>query len=144
MHQYHRFDDSVDDKPIGSSTTHWYFARNTNGSLKPYELTIDGKTFNYAVRYKFFINAGDKDNKSHVKFIPFGNSELPPVLKVNVKNIINASKNLMQYANIPAEYLELAKNNIALDNAWLKSINAGYEVYTGKSTLKIDKFKVLK
>ncbi|MBG7630707.1 MAG: hypothetical protein IZT56_09760 [Bacteroidetes bacterium] len=144
MHQYHRFDDSVDDKPIGTSTTHWYFARNIDGSLKPYELEIDGKKYGYAVRYKFFINAGDKNNKAHVKFIPFENSELPPVLKVNVKNIINASKNLMQYANIPAEYLELAKNNIALDNAWLKSINAGYEVYTGNSTLKIDKFKIEK
>lgn len=144
MHQYHRFDDSVDDKPIGSSTTHWYFARNNDGTLKLYELEIDGKKYNYAVRYKFFINSGDKNNKAHVKFIPFGNSELPPVLKVNVKNIINASKNLIQYANIPAEYLELAKNNIALDNAWLKSINAGYEVYTGKSTLKIDKFKIEK
>lgn len=144
MHQYHNFGDSVDDKPIGNSTTHWYFARNNDGSLKPYELEIDGKTYTYAVRYKFFINAGDKDNKSHVKFIPFENSELPQVLKVSVKNIIDASRNLMQYANIPAEYLLLAQKNIALDHTWLKSINAGYEVYTGKSTLKIDKFKVFK
>lgn len=142
MHQYHNFDDSVEDKPIGSSTTHWYFARNNDGSLLLYELVIDGKTYTYAVRYKFFINAGDKNNKAHVKFIPFGNNELPPVLKVNIKHIINASKTYMKYAKIPAEYLALAENNIALDHAWLKSINAGYEVYTGKSTLNIDKFKI--
>lgn len=144
MHQHHNFDDGITDRPIGTTTTHWYFARNADGSLKPYELEIDGKIFTYAVRYKFFINSGDKNNKAHVKFIPFNNNELPAVLKVNVKNIIQASKNFMQYANIPADYLLLAQQNIALDHAWLKSINAGYEVYTGKSTLKIEKFKINK
>jgi hypothetical protein len=144
MHQYHNFSDSIDDKPIGNSTTHWFFARNNNGSIKPYELTINGKTYTYAVRYKFFVNSGDKDDKSHIKFIPFGNEELPPVLKVNVNDIISTCKTFRQYANIPDKYVTLAEKNIVLDNAWLKSINAGYEVYTGNSTLKIDQFKIIK
>ncbi len=142
MHTYHNFDDSIEDKPIGTSTTHWYFARNNDFSLKPYKLTIDGEVYTYAVRYKFFVNSGSKDNKAHVKFIPYGNNSLPATLKVNVKEIIACSKNYLQYANIPSQYKTLAESNIALDQAWLKSLNAGYEVYTGNSTLKIDKFKV--
>ena len=144
MHQYHNFDDSIEDNPLtaNTNTTHWYFARNANGSLNPYILTLDGISYTYAVRYKFFINSGDKDNKTHIKFIPYGNSGLPPVLKINVKEVIQISRDYLSYANLTQDLRDLAESNIALPNVWLKSINAGYEVYTGESLLKIDKFKM--
>lgn len=146
MHDYQNFNDSLDDKPLTGSendTRHWYFSRKPDESLKPYVLQIDGVSYTYAVRYKFFVNSGDKDNKTHVKFIPYENSQLPPVLKVNCKEIIQVAKDYVDYAAIPSEYLALAKSSIANENTWLKSINAGYEVYTGTSTLYIDSFKVV-
>ncbi|WPR71950.1 hypothetical protein SLW70_02130 [Flavobacterium sp. NG2] len=143
MHQYKNFDDSLDDNKLTAQTSgaYWYFARNSDGSLKPYNLVIDGLTYKYAVRYKFFANSGDKNDKTHVKFIPYGNV-LPPILKVNVKAIIQATKDYIDYANMSDDLKILAKKNVALSNAWLKSINAGYEVYTGESLLRIDKFKI--
>lgn len=136
--------DGLDDYPVptGTDTNFWFFARESNGDIKPYTVIIDGIAYTYAVRYKFFKNSGDKDNKAHVKFIPYGPNGAPAVLKLNIKEVISTSKNYIAYANLPAEQLALAQNNIALPNAWLKSINAGYEVYTGKSILKIEKFKV--
>lgn len=149
MHQAKNFNDSLDDNPLTSQTNgaYWYFARNTDGSLKPYNLTIDGITYSYAVRYKFFYYPpGDpnenKNDKTHVKFIPYGSAGLPPVLKVNIKNIIQISKDYINYANLSTDLKNLANANVALPNAWLKSINAGYEVYTGESLLNIDKFKM--
>ena len=144
MHAHHNFNDSVEDKPLdeNTKTTHWYFARNSDKSLKPYHLTIDGKTYTYAVRYKFFINSGDKNNKTHLKFIPYGNTELPEILKINVKEVIQITKDYLPYVNLTPELRTLAETNIALPNAWLKSINAGYEVYTGNATLKIEQFRV--
>ena len=87
MHEYHNFNDSLEENPLTSNTnsTHWYFARNTNGSLKPYVMNMDGINYSYAVRYKFFINSGAKNNKTHVRFMPIGDEYIPPVLKVNVK-----------------------------------------------------------
>lgn len=149
MHQAKNFNESLDDKPYTSQTNgaYWYFARNTDGSLKPYNLTIDGITYTYAVRYKFFYYPPgdpneDKNDKTHVKFIPYGSAGLPPVLKVNVQDIIQTSKDYIPYADLSTTLEDLANNNIALPNAWLKSINAGYEVYTGESLLNIDKFKM--
>lgn len=144
MHEYHNFNDSLEENPLTSNTTttHWYFARNTDGSLKPYVLNIDGEEYNYAVRYKFFINSGPKDNKAHVRFMPIGSTNIPSVLKVNVKNIVQASRDYLPYVNLTQDLRDLAESNIALPNAWLKSINAGYEMYTGESSIKIDKFKV--
>ncbi len=144
MHDYHNFDDSTEDNPLtqNTNTTHWYFARNANGSLKPYVLNIDSVNYNYAVRYKFFINSGAKDNKAHVKLIPYGNAGLPPVLKINIKEVIDVSRDYLQYVNLTQDLRDLAESNIALPNAWLKSLNAGYEMYTGESVIKIDKFKV--
>lgn len=141
-YQSHNFSDDLEDLTIPAGNRIWYFARWNNGSLKPYEIEIEGITYKYAVRYKFFVGTDDKDDKVHVKFIPYVETGIPPVLKVNIKEIIQVSKDYIQYANMPDNYRELAYANVALDNAWLKSINAGYEVYTGKSQLNIDKFKV--
>lgn len=137
--------DTLEDRPdpIGSNPAFWFFAREFNGDLKPYEIMIEGVTYTYAVRYKFFKNSGDKDNKAHVKFIPYGPNDIPSLFSVNIKDIVAASKAYFMYANLPPEQLALAQNNIALPNAWLKSINAGYEVYTGESVLKIEKFKII-
>ena len=142
MHESHNFNEDFNDLSLPNVNRLWYFAREVDGSLKPYELNINGVVYKYAVRYKFFTGTVDKDNKAHVKFIPYGLPKTPPVLKINIKEIIQVSKNYIEFASMPDKYRELAMNNIALDNAWLKSINAGYEVYTGQSVLKIDKFKV--
>ncbi|MBI9072956.1 MAG: T9SS type A sorting domain-containing protein [Melioribacteraceae bacterium] len=138
----HNFADNLTDQPTPAGVRIWYFARETNGDLKPYELTVDGVTYTYAVRYKFFVGAGDKDNKAHVKLIPYGPAGAPYNIKVNVKEVINVAKNYIQYANMPQAQRDLANTNIAPDHSWLKTINAGYEVYSGTSVLKTDKFKV--
>ena len=136
------FADKLTDQPTPAGVRIWYFAREANGDLKPYELTVDGVTYTYAVRYKFFMGAGDKDNKAHVKLIPYGPAGAPYKIKVNIKEVINVAKNYIQYANMPQAQRDLANTNIAPDHSWLKSINAGYEVYSGTSILKTDKFKV--
>lgn len=138
----HNFNDDLNDLSTPSAGRVWYFARNEDGSLKPYTLTIDGTTYNYAVRYKFHVNTGDKDDKVHLKFIPYGTNQSPSVLRVGIKKIIQATKEYIQYTHMPQQYRDLANQHVALDNAWLKSINAGYEVYTGESVLKIDKFRI--
>ena len=136
--------DELDDRPtaIGNNPAFWFFAREANGAIKPYEITIDGVNYTYAVRYKFFEGTGENADKSHVKFIPYGPNGAPPTLMLNIDDIIDASKDYIMFANLPTAQFNLAQNNIALPNAWLKSINAGYEVYTGESTLNIEKFKV--
>lgn len=138
----HNFSDVLDDQVTPAGNRLWYFARNADGSLKPYELKIDGITYTYAVRYKFHTGTADKDDKVHLKFIPYGSNGAPEVLKVNLKHIIQATKDYAQYANMPTEYRDLVTQKVALDDTWLKGINAGYEVYTGESTLNIDKFKI--
>ncbi|TLX71273.1 T9SS type A sorting domain-containing protein [Labilibacter sediminis] len=142
MHESHNFNKDLNDLDEPSGTRIWYYARFEDGSLRPYELEIDEVIYKYAVRYKFFVGTETKDDKSHVKFIPYGTTGTPPVLKVNVKEIIQVSKDYIQYAAMPSEYSALANANIALNDAWLKAINAGYEVYEGTSVLKTDKFKV--
>jgi|GEM_PF-4728664 len=135
--------DDLTDNPITSGDDiFWYYARESNGSLKPYIVTIDGISYTYAVRYKFFQNSGDQDNKVHLKFIPYGPNGAPAITKINVKEIINVTKSFIPFANLPNAQLVLANSKVALNNAWLKSINAGYEVYTGQSILKTEKFKI--
>lgn len=140
--QSFNFNDNLDDQPEVKNGIIYFFARNADGSLKPFEITIDGLAYKYAVRYKFFDGRGDKDDKAHIKLIPYGDNGAPPVLKVNVKELISTTKDYVQYANIPEPYLTLANNNIAQGDTWMKAINAGYEVYTGNSQLIIPKFKV--
>lgn len=129
-------------EPIGNSPAFWFFAREANGDIKPYNLEIDGVVYSYAVRYKFFEGTENKDDKAHVKFIPYGANGAPEVLVVNIKDIIDASKDYIEFANLPVDQYNLANEKIALGDTWLKSINAGYEVYTGESILKTEKFQV--
>ncbi|WP_289053180.1 hypothetical protein [Carboxylicivirga marina] len=140
--QSFNFSDGLDDQPEVKNGIIYFFARNTDGSLKPFEIIIDNLTYTYAVRYKFFVGKGDKDNKAHIKLIPYGNNGAPPLLRMKVKELITTTRDYVQYANIPEPYLGLALNNIAQDDTWMKAINAGYEVYTGQSQLDINRFKV--
>jgi hypothetical protein len=141
--QSHNFDgDVLTDQPIPVNTRFWFFARNEEGSLKTFDVKIDDITYSYAVRYKFFEGDGPKDNKAHVKFIPVGPAGVPPVMKINVQEIINVSKEYIEYTAMPEKQRVLAETNIGAPGTWLKGINAGYEVYTGESTLRIDRFRV--
>jgi hypothetical protein len=140
--QSHHFNDDLSDLAEPINNRFWFFARFENGDLKPYEVDIEGSVYTYAVRYKFFEGSGDKDNKVHVKFIPFGPNGTPPLMRINVKEVIEISREFIQYAALPEAQRELALEKVARDDTWLKGINAGYEVYTGESTLRIDKFKV--
>ncbi|PHR94861.1 MAG: hypothetical protein COA80_11930 [Leeuwenhoekiella sp.] len=145
MHESHNFNDSIEDNPKIETTerlTYWYFARNADLSIKPYVIRYKGKDYTYAVRYKFFANQGSKDEKVHVKFIPYGPNGTPPLVRVNIKDIVAASKSYYQYANLPQAERDLADAKVAKPEAWIKSINLGYEVYKGDSQLRIDKFKV--
>ncbi len=140
--QSFNFSDDLNDQAEVLNQKMFFFARNTDGSLKPYELTLDGLVYTYAIRYKFFVGAGDKDDKAHIKLIPYGSNGAPPVAKINVKHLIATTKDYIQYAAIPEPQLSLAYEKIAGDNTWLKAIAAGYEVYTGESTLRVDQFKL--
>lgn len=145
MHESYNFNDSIDDNPKIETTeplTYWYFARNADSSIKPYTIKYKGKDYTYAVRYKFFANRGSKDDKVHVKFIPYGPNGTPPIVRVNVKDIVAASKSYYQYANLPQAERDLADAKVAKPDTWIKSINLGYEVYKGESQLRIDQFKV--
>ncbi|MCU4174412.1 T9SS type A sorting domain-containing protein [Carboxylicivirga sp. N1Y90] len=140
--QSHNFSDDLNDQAEVLNNKIYFFARNTDGSLKPYELTLDGLVYTYAIRYKFFVDTGDKDDKAHIKLIPYGSNGAPSVANINIKHLIATTKDYIQYAAIPEPYLSLAHEKIAGDNTWLKAIAAGYEVYTGESTLKVDQFKL--
>ena len=135
-------DDLIDNPITNGNNVFWYYARESNGNIKPYIVNIDGVSYTYAVRYKFFQNSGNQDNKVHLKFIPYGPNGAPPTTKINIKEIIAVTKNYIPFANLPLAQLNLANSKVAIESTWLKSINAGYELYTGQSVLKIEKFKV--
>lgn len=140
--QSFNFNDNLEDQPEVKNGILYFFARNADHSLKPFEVSINGHVYTYAVRYKFFDGQGDKDDKAHIKLIPYGDNGAPPALRMKVKELIVTTKEFVQYANIPEPYLSLALNNIAQDDTWMKAINAGYEVYSGQSQLNITKYKV--
>ncbi|TRX71783.1 T9SS type A sorting domain-containing protein [Carboxylicivirga sp. M1479] len=140
--QSFNFNDNLEDQPEVKNGILYFFARNADHSLKPFEISINGRVYTYAVRYKFFDGQGDKDDKAHIKLIPYGDNGAPPALRMKVKELIATTKEFVQYANIPEPYLSLALNNIAQDDTWMKAINAGYEVYTGQSQLNITKYKL--
>jgi hypothetical protein len=120
-----------------------YFARNKDGTLKTFDISVAGKTYKYAVRYKFHYDSGDKNNKVHVKYIPINEKNIPPYLNHSVKAFIKNSKEFIQYANMPTAERKLANEKVALENLYLKSIRAGYEVYKGESILRNDFFNIV-
>ena len=114
----------VDKPKEGPTPTYWWFARYPNGDLR---------TFNdYAIRYKF-LKGGDKADKVQVKFIH--TSKPPTSIYVRAKDYIDASKEYLQYVDLPPAERALANDKVADPTLFLKSIGGGYEVYTGKSIL---------
>lgn len=147
LNQYQQED--LNDVPRGTNQVYWYFARNTNGSLKTLDLLINGVVYKWAVRYKFFnYPVGDpnydKNNKVHLKFIPVDNNNVAPFLDHSLKMFIDASKEYIQYLNLTPAELQLANTKVADPELWVKSVAAGYEVYTGSFTVNNDYFYTLK
>ena len=144
-------DDFTDRGPTNpSGSQYWYFAREKTGvdpvtNLKPlkfFEIYIDGVLYKFAVRYKFFTeSSGTKSDKVHLKFIPFDNIKMP-YFDHSLKKFIDCTKDYIQYIDLPetADEIILAHQKVALDDLWIKSISAGYEVYLGSMTLRNDYF----
>jgi len=135
------FNNTTEDITVGKKKN--YLARNPDGSLRTFDIIVDGKTYRYGVRYKFYYNSGDKDNKVHVKYIPIDEENVPPYLNHSLKAFIDNSKEFIQYANMPDTERALAHEKVAISTLYLKSIRAGYEVYAGKSTLRNDYFRIV-
>ncbi|MFD0962888.1 T9SS type A sorting domain-containing protein [Pseudofulvibacter geojedonensis] len=124
---------------------YWYFARNTDNSIKPFVLYINGVAYSWAVRYKFFDYPEGhpkehKNNKVHIKFIPIDNENPIPNLDHSLKLFIDCTKDYIQYLTLTQDELNLANEKVAEPSLWIKSIQAGYEVYEGSSTLANDYF----
>ncbi len=136
-----RFNNSTEDVTEGSKRN--YFARNKDGSLRTFDIVVDGKVYKYAVRYKFYYGRGDKDDKVHVKYIPIDEENVPPYLNHSIAQFIDNSREFIQYAKMPDEERVLANEKVAKATLYLKSIRAGYEVYQGESTLRNDFFRVV-
>ena len=140
--------DTFDDVPRLGNDVYWYFARNSDNSLKTFDLFIDGHLYRWAVRYKFFnypvghINA-DKNDKVHLKFIPIDNNNVAPYLDHSLKLFIDTTLNYLQYVNLTSSELQLAQQKIAPSSIWIKSVSAGYEVYTGSFTVRNDYFNTV-
>jgi uncharacterized repeat protein (TIGR02543 family) len=136
-------DDFLDlSKPDGA---YWYFARNSDGSIKPYSVYLNGVAYHWAVRYKFFnYPAGhtdeDKNDKVHIKFIQMDNGKPIPNLDHSLKQFIDCTKNYLSHLQLNAKELALAKLRVAPDDLWIKSVSAGYEVYEGSFTIANDYF----
>jgi hypothetical protein len=140
----------IDDEPI-SNNDYWKFARtdknNSSSPLKTLDLHYGGQVYKWAVRYKFFnYPATDprstKNNKVHIKFIAmFAGNAVAPYLDHPLKTFVDATKDYLQYVSLsPAEQTKV-NAQVALPNTWVKSISAGYEVYTGTFTIKNEVFK---
>lgn len=138
--QFERFEqDSLTDNP-NTGGAYWWFARDSNGEIEPFSLMIEGIEYQWAVRYKFFNypsghNSEHKNNKVHIKFIPIDNNHIPSELDHPLKRFVDATVDYLQYVDLPAAELNLANQKIADPNLWVKTVSAGYEVYSGNSTL---------
>lgn len=136
--------DELSDKSPGNSS-YWWFARNSDGTIKPFVLTIDGKEYRWGVRYKFFNypqshNSEHKNNKVHIKYIPMDNSNVAPYLDHPLKTFVDTAKAYLQDTDLPDAEMALSVAKMD-DNLWVKSVRAGYEVYTGESTLGNEYFR---
>ena len=123
----HNFDNSTQDRKHGKKEN--YFARNNDGSLRPFIITVESKKYHYAVRYKFYRDSGLKNDKVHVKYIPINEANVPPYLDHSVKSFIDNSKEFIKYTKMPHDKRALANEKVANSTLYLKAINAGYEVY---------------
>ncbi len=124
---------------------YWYFARNNDDTIKPFTLYLNGTSYSWAVRYKFFDyppghTKEDKNDKVHIKFIPINNSKPIPNLDHSLKSFIDCTKDYIQYLDLTTSELTLANSKVAIGTLWIKSIAAGYEVYEGTSTLANEYF----
>ena len=143
--QFERYEQyALTDNP-NTGGPYWWFARENNGDLKPFSLMIEGVEYKWAIRYKFFnYGAGNpnahKNNKVHIKFIPIDNNHIPLELDHPLKRFVDATVDYLQYVNLPATELNLANQKVADPNLWVKTVSAGYEVYSGNSTLGQDYF----
>ena len=143
--QFQRYEqDALTDKP-NTGGAYWWFARDSNGDIEPFSLMIEGIEYQWAIRYKFFNylptnSNAHKNNKVHIKFIPIDNNHIPLELDHPLKRFVDATVDYLQYVNLPAAELNLANQKVADPNLWVKTVSAGYEVYSGNSTLGQDYF----
>jgi hypothetical protein len=133
--------EDLSDNPDGN-TAYWWFARNPDGSIKPYVIEVAGMNYEFALRYKFFRNSGDKDNKVHLKYILIDNNNPPPYLDHSLKGFIDTGFDYVQYADLGAAEQTLASQKMNT-NLWIKAVSAGYEVYEGVSTLVQNQLKTV-
>lgn len=133
----------IDTLPDDTGNKRSYFARNGD-DLRTFDIVVEGKTYQYAVRYKFYYNSGDaRNDKVHVKFIPIDKNNVPPYLNHSVKAFIDSSKAYLKFTQIPDDRSALVEEKVADPTLYLKSIRAGYEVYKGESTLRNDYFRII-
>ncbi len=135
--------DPLTDKEKANNASYWWFARNPDLTIKPLVLNVDGVGYKWAVRYKFFQNSGDKNTKVHIKFIPVDNNNVTPYIDHPLKTFVDATVDYLQYIDIPSAELALANEKVADPNLWVKSVRAGYEVYTGQFTVGNEYFKTI-
>ncbi len=120
-----------------------YLARNKDGSLRTFNIIVEGQTYKYAVRYKYFYNTVSDDDKVHVKYIPINEENVPPYLNHSIKAFIDNSRDFIESARMPEDKRILSHEKVALPALHLKSIGGGYEVYSGESILRNDFFRVV-
>lgn len=143
--QFQRYEqDALTDNP-NTGGAYWWFARDTQGQIMPFSLMIEGIEYQWAIRYKFFNyfptnSNAHKNNKVHIKFIPIDNNHIPLELDHPLKRFVDATVDYLQYVNLPPAELNLANQKVANPNLWVKTVSAGYEVYSGNSTLGQDYF----
>ncbi len=124
---------------------YWYFARKPDNSLKTFDLYLNGVKYEFAVRYKFFnypVGHANyhKNDKVHVKFIPVDNNAPLPNLDHSLKYFIDKSAEYKVYLPLTTSESTLFDEKVADPNLWIKTIQAGYEVYTGSFTISNDYF----
>lgn len=132
--------ETFEDVSSATNTVYWYFARNTDFSLKTLDLYLDGDLYQFAVRYKFFnYPIGDpnydKNDKVHIKFIPINNNATIPNLDHSLKYFIDKGVEYKAFIPLSPDESTLFDAKVADPNLWIKSISAGYEVYTGQFTI---------
>ena len=106
---------------------------------------IEGVEYQWAVRYKFFYyppgNPNEyKNDKVHIKFIPIDNNHIPSELDHPLKTFVDATVDYLQDVDLPNAERILANQKVGDPNLWVKSVSAGYEIYSGNSTIGQDHF----